>query len=145
VGVAEQSDALRLERGGQFGALFDVGDALLRQPVHQVHVDALDAGVAQHRDGVAHLLDRLHAADGVLHVRCEVLDAEAGAVDAQPCQRLHQRRRHPARIEFDGVLGEAGEIEMHRHPVHEVGQMLGAEDRRRAAAPMHVDEPPCRQ
>ena len=51
--------------------------------------------------------ERLHAADRFLHVKVEILYAQAGAVDAGGRQGCHERPIDGARIELDGMFDEA--------------------------------------
>jgi hypothetical protein len=72
----------------------------------------------------------------------KVLGAETRARDADPAERCGEPRGHAARIELDRMLGHVGEVERAPEPVDEVDEDFGAEDRRRAAAPMQVNDRP---
>ena len=73
---------------GQSGGLPHVGDGLLGQAVHQIDIEPVDPGFVQQVDRVLDRLERLDAAGRLLHMRAEVLHAEAGAVDSDTAQRL---------------------------------------------------------
>ena len=136
--VAEQGDALRRQRERLLGAAAHVVDALARQAVHQIEIEVGDARLAQRRDGARDLLVGLDAADRLLHVRREILHAEAGAVDAEADQDARERAVDMARIELDRVLAQAREIERLLEPGDDPGEVQAAERGRRAAAPVQV-------
>ena len=141
MGVAEQRQPLRMQRSGEFRAAGGVARGLLGQAVHQIEIEVFDAGLAQPVGGALDQFERLHPADGVLHMRAGILHAEAGAVDADGFERAHQRLVEPARIEFDGVFLQAAEIEARGQLAGDRLQPFRPEDRRRAAAPMQMREP----
>jgi hypothetical protein len=79
----------------------------------------------------------LHAVDGALHRRIEILDAQADAVEALAAQGGDALRRDRARIDFDRELALVigGEIEVRTQggqqlvhlPVRQVGRRAAAE------------------
>jgi hypothetical protein len=81
VGVAEQRHSTRLQRQHGLHRAYDQRLGLVRQAVHQVDVEAADAGTAEPRHGALGDFQRLPAVDGALHLGVHVLDTEARAVD----------------------------------------------------------------
>ena len=138
MGVTEDRDALRLQRMGQSGGPLHVGDGLLRQAVHQIDIDAVDPEFVQQVDRVLDRVEGLDAAGGLLHMRAEVLHAEARAIDADVAQRLQQWPRDIARIQFDRVFADRREIETVGELVGDEFEQIGVEDRGRSAAPMNM-------
>jgi len=129
--IAEQGDARRRERRRELRAADHVADGLPRQAVHQIDIDVSDADHPRGIDRRLDLLERLNAADGLLHMGREILGTEARARDADPAEGRGELRRHTARIEFDRVLGQSREVERPPEPVDDVDNGIGAEDRRR--------------
>ena len=84
--------------------------------------------------------ERLHTADGRLHMGVEVLDAEAGPVDAHAGEPSRKRRVHGAGVELDRVLHHAGEVESLGQPGRDAQQPIRAEQARRSAAPVDVGD-----
>ncbi len=87
-----------------------------------------------------HQVEGLHAADRLLHLRRGVLHAEARARDADRGQRARQRFVEPARVELDGVLLQARQVEQRGEPRGDRLQPMRPQDRGRAAAPMQMGE-----
>src|ERR1700690_4337561 len=85
-------------------------------------------------------VERLDSAGGLLHMRAEVLHAEARAIDADVAQRLQQRPREMARIQFDRVFAHRREIETVGELVGDEFEQVGVEDRGRSAAPMDMSD-----
>ena len=98
---------------------------------------------AQQADGALDHLERLDAADGLLHMRVEVLHAEADAIEARAGKREREIAVDVARIEFDRDFGVRGEIEMAAQGIGQFAQPFAAQQARRAAAPMGVDDLAC--
>ena len=140
MGVVEQCQPMRPERDREFGAARDVAHALLRQAVHQIDIEVFQFRPRAAGGGALDQLERLHAADGALHLRRDVLHAEAGAVDADGGERAHQRAVDPARVELDRVLLEGRQIEARGQFRGHGLQPFRAEDRGRAAAPVQMGE-----
>ena len=117
--------------------------ALEGQAIHQVEIDGAEAGDAQQSHGALDHLERLDAADGFLHMRVEILHAEADAVEARAGKREREIAVDMARVEFDRDFGVGREIEMAAQGVGQRAQPFAAEQARRAAAPMGVDDFSC--
>src|SRR3546814_8861741 len=85
-----------------------------------------------HRHGVFNALD---AVDRFLHIGIEILHAEAGAVETDPCQRMDIVRADRARVDLDRkiALGRGAEMKLPAQRFHQLADQLGAEKVRRAA------------
>ena len=138
VGVAEHGDAVRLEverapRGLRHPLL-----GLQRQAVDEVEVERADAERTRGFGAGLRLLVGLHAADGALHRRLEVLHAEADA------GHTHRTKRVPAvvgkrgRVELDGDLRVVLKAKRALSRSMTATRQSPGEGRRRAAAPVHV-------
>src|SRR6185312_15590963 len=90
------------------------------------------------------LFDALPAIDGLLDVRREVLDAEAGAVEADPRQVLDIAVGDKTRIQLDRKVptGSRAEVEMPAHGADQGLQFLAPEKVGCAAAEMQLDDFP---
>ncbi len=128
MGVTKDRDALRLQLMGQRGGPPHVGNGLLGQAVHQIDIDPVDPEFVQHVDRVPDRVEGLDSAGGLLHMRAEVLHAEARAIDADVPQRLQQRPREIARIQFDRVFADRREIETVGELVADEFKQIGVED-----------------
>ena len=140
MGVTKDRDALRLQRMGQSGGPPHVGNGLLGQAVHQIDIDAVDPELVQHVGRGLDRVEGLDSAGGLLHMRAEVLHAEARAIDADVAQRLQQRPRDIARIQFDRVFADRREIETVGELVGDEFEQIVVEDRGRSAAPMYMSD-----
>jgi hypothetical protein len=91
---------------------------------------------------VQRLLHALYAVDRFLHMRIEILHAQAGPVEAQPRQHGDIAGIDEARIEFDReiALRRIAEIEAPAQPFHQRGHRLGIEEVRRTTAQMQLDD-----
>jgi hypothetical protein len=134
VGVRVQRDAVRAQRGDLRHGAREAFRGLARQPVDQVGVDRLEAEGACAGHELAHAVVRLHAMHRLLHLRVEVLHAEADAVEADVAQVREALRRHGARVDLDrhlGAVGDAKRAAQRRHHSRQLG--VGQEGRRAAA------------
>ena len=77
---------------------------LKRQPVDQVHVDAVEAHAARGRDECARLLERLDPVDRFLHGRIEVLHPHREPIETGVPECFEVRLRRDPRIDFDADL-----------------------------------------
>ena len=67
MGIAEQRDAVRIERYHLFSGSFDGLHALVRQAVQHVEIDRVDAATAHGLNHFAGLLEGLFAIDRLLN------------------------------------------------------------------------------
>src|SRR5581483_5004696 len=112
MGIAENREALRLQRQSKLDRVRDARASLSWQAVNQVEVDAKDAGAAEGGDLVLDESERLLAVDRGLHRRVEILDTETDAGNVAIRKRLQQLRRDEPRIEFHRMLGRGVDGEM---------------------------------
>ncbi len=87
---------------------------------------------------------RLVPADGLLHVRREVLDAQREPVESQPPQQIELLAGGDARVDLDGLLRVRIELEVPRDRLVQPLHLRGLEVGRRAAAPVVLDDAPPR-
>ena len=114
---------------------------LLRQPVDQVHVHRQHAVGAAGVDDRQRLFDALDAIDRLLHLRVEVLHAQAGPVEAGLGQLANVVRGKEARIQLDRDVAVVGlaEAEMPLQRIDRLVQLRGRQEVRRAAAEVQLD------
>ena len=120
------------------GALERLG-RLHWQAGDQVGIDGLETqglGLAHQR---LHTFKRLHAVHGGLRRRVEVLDAEADAIEAQSRQVLQTLWVGGARVDLDGDLGTWRQHEGAPQHVHQVGQLVVAQERGRPTPRCNCD------
>ena len=138
VGVGVQRDPVRTQRGDLGDGAVERFGGLARQAVDEVDVDRREAEGAGRRHQVAHELERLLAVHRLLHVRLEVLDAQAEAVESE----LAQVRQPPcvdgARVDLDRQFGLRREMEVQAQDAHELGELRIAQEGRRAAAQVQL-------
>ena len=104
MGIAEHGKACRRQLHHQFSTFLAAFRRLVGKAVHQVEIDAVDAGAAERHDRTLGHRIGLNAVDGALDGRVEILHAEACAVDSRPrqcCGRIGGQR---ARVDFDRDL-----------------------------------------
>ena len=77
----------------------------MRQAVYQIYVDALKPKLAAMVEQLFRIFKRLHAADGLLHQRIEILYAEAQTIEPHAAKRAAMLCGSNARIDFDAYLG----------------------------------------
>ncbi len=138
VGIAEQRDAGRIEPDRERDHGLDAGDILVRQAVHQIEVDGRNAVAAKPAADPFDNLERLVTVDRRLDLGVEVLDADAGAVDAGRGQGGDIVLGRVARVDLDGELGAGGDIEGLTQGGDQGQPVGGTEHRRAAAAPVQV-------
>ncbi len=138
MGVAEQRDPGRLQSQRQIDHRLDLADRLVRQAVHQIEVDGVDAVPAQPAADPLDHRERLVAVDRRLHLRVEILDADAGAVDPGLGQSGDVVLGRVARIDLDRDLGVGGEGEGLAQAGDQRKPVGWRQHRRAAAAPVQV-------
>ena len=140
--IAIHRQAIRAQRQHLFQRAAESLQALPRQPIDQVDVDRTHAAVTARTQDVQRLLHALHAVDRFPHLRIEIPHAQAGPVEAQPCQHRHVMGIDEARIEFDRkiALRRIAEVEAPAQAFHQRGHRPGIEEVRRTAAQMQLDD-----
>ena len=138
VGIAEQGDALRLERHGAVYGVQQSVQGLIGQAVNQIHVDFGNVEPAQPVDGLGGDFIGLDAIDGFLNLGIEILHPQRGAGHPSP---LHggdvDFRRRPG-VQFDGDFGIGLDQEAVAQGVDGADEILGVQNGRRSAAEMDV-------
>ena len=138
VGIGIERDTVgpqRIDLGQR--ALEGLG-RLLGQAVDQVHVDGGKAQLPCRCHQREHLLGRLHAVHGDLHLFVEVLHAEAQAVEAQLLEHGQAFDADGARIDLDGVFAARLQLEMLAQQGHQRAQLIVREEGGRAAAQVQL-------
>ena len=83
VGIPEARNPLRGELHDFLDRPAEAVGRLLREPIDEIDVDALEPGVPGRPHRTTNLLHRLHAPDGALDIGVEILDAEAHPAEPQ--------------------------------------------------------------
>ena len=104
--IVVQRDALGtqyqhfVERGGKRSP------RLTRKPIDQIQIDGPEARIAGRFDRLLRYFETLHAVDGFLHVRVEILYADRDTVKAKLSRSTRTLSgRSSARVHFDSNLG----------------------------------------
>src|SRR5690606_41172418 len=87
--IAEQRDAVRLQRDDSLQGLCKTFGRLQRQAVEQVDVDRAVLQGSGGFDDRLGLFQSLHAVDGALDLRVQCLNADADAVESQLTEQAH--------------------------------------------------------
>ena len=123
--------------------LSPVGDALLRQPHHEIQADVVEPGAARLENRLARTIGRMDPAEPAQLRFPERLHAEADAVDARLAKAGHARRRGGFGVGFERDLGVARDVERLAARRHEPGDLRAARAatasrrRRRSCRPRH--------
>ena len=120
----------------------DIGDALLRQPIHQIEVDGGNPHITQMADRRLDNLQRLHATDGALHVIVQILHTQARPRDADLGEGARQIRIDRARIELDRMFRDIRQIEELPQRRAQAQQAFRSHEARRTSAPVDVRDAP---
>lgn len=113
---------------------------LTRQTVDKVHVNRAEPfGSSAFEHFLGHL-ERLNAVDGFLHVRIEVLHAQAHAVEARLAKRLDLGRRAASRIDLDRKFAAFLKRKACIETGHQFENFVIVQKGRRAAAPVQLLE-----
>ncbi len=140
--VVVERDAVRRALDHLGERVAETRQGLLRQAVDQIDIDRLEAVLARRFDHLRGFFHALDAVDGALDFGVEVLHADADAVHAQRAQQRHLLLADLARIHLDRILAVRIELEALAYHLHQLGEFGLAEERRRAAAPMHLRHAP---
>ena len=81
--VAEERHSVGVEPEDGVDRLLECLRALVREAVHEVEIDALKAVVPRPTDGLLDEVSRLHAVDGLVYNRVDVLHAVADPVESR--------------------------------------------------------------
>ena len=136
VGIAEQGQALGPDGQDLADGVQGIGHGLSGQAIHQVHIDRADPELPQPADAVGDVAEVLHPVDGGLDFRRQVLDAEAGPVEAICGGGLHPVAGQDFRVQLGGDLGLRAEVEgLPQGPEDQV-QLIGGQHVGGAAAQM---------
>src|SRR5215813_9473465 len=103
--VAEKRDAIRRQTDDLVHGVRESIRGLVRQPVNQVHIDAVEAECASRLNEVARYFVRLEAVNGLLYRLVEILNAHTEAVEAEAPQSFQMFGRGDAGIDFDAYFG----------------------------------------
>src|SRR5579883_3186509 len=130
MGIAVDREPVGIRRDDRVQRPREPIQRLVRQPIDEIDVDRAQARCAAGRDDAERLLHALNAIDGLLHLRIEVLDAEARTVKSQLAQALDVRRRGEPRIELDREIqiGGTAEAEMPDDALDDPGKIRPAEE-----------------
>jgi hypothetical protein len=102
--ITKAGDSVWCHRSNQITGLADRFDGLQRQAVHKIKVQAGDPRRPQALDCHLYHDKRLKATDRSLNKRIDILHTKTCSSDPQFRQRLRQRRRNMARVEFNCVF-----------------------------------------
>jgi hypothetical protein len=136
--IAEHRKAIRTQLQGALHRIEARSDALVRQSVDQIEIDAGDAGTPQAGDGAFRLLEALYAVDGTLDLRIKALNPQASTVDAAKRQRLDHGCRQCARVDLDCDFGRGHHEEGVPDQTDQIGEGVRRHDGRGAASEMNM-------
>ena len=111
---------------------------LFGQTVDQVRIDGFVAQCPRFDHQVVHALIRLDPVHCLLHLRVEVLDTEADAVETDRRQIAQPLRSRRSRIDLDRDLGLGRELEGALQRSHQITQLGVIQEGRRAAAQVQL-------
>ena len=141
MGIVEDRQTIRIERIGQFECLFKTLERLIRQPVDQVDVDALDVVFPGQIDRLLRDVVGLDTVNRLLDDRFEILDTETDTVETVFFEHLHLIFIEETGVDFAAHLRLFGEFrEMFLDAVHNLVELLCAEKGRRTAAEMELHD-----
>ena len=140
MGVTEQRQPIRLQAGRRIHRSPDAAQVLMRQAVHQIDIDRLDPGLSQPIDDPSRGRERLDAIDRFLHLGIDILQADAGAGDANGGEGSDLVLAEAARVDLDRELGIIGDRELVMQMLAEPADVVTFENGRAAAAEMEVTE-----
>src|SRR5437763_14099430 len=136
--IAEHGDAIRLHRDDLVDGVAETLRRLMRQPVDQINIDALEADFAAVIEQPLCLFVWLHATNSLLNQRVKILDAHADAIESGAAQRPAMLAAGHARINFDAHFGSVGKSESLAYVAAKRFDLTGREVSRRAAAPVQL-------
>jgi hypothetical protein len=140
VRIAEHGHAIGSQRDHLFHGMGKSLGGLQRQAVDQVHIDAVKAQLPRGLDQIARHFQRLDAMNCRLHLRMEVLDAHAQAIEAQAAQCFQMRQRGDPRIDFDSDLRVGRKSEAFRSVAEELFHLFRGQVRWSAASPVELHD-----
>jgi len=89
-------------------------------------------------DGLLDEMSRLHAVDGLVYNRVDVLHAVADPVESRRGRPRNSVCGEVTRVGFEADLGGRGHAKDRPRVLHQVGDLLGGEVARGAAAPVDL-------
>jgi len=113
-------------------------DRLQRKTVDQIDVQRRETELASRVEDGTSLALALHAIDGKLDRRVEVLDAERHAVEAEAAQEGDGFAVDAARIDLDRKLRVVGERESRSQPFHQHRHLALLKKRGRSSPPVQL-------
>src|SRR3990167_2562538 len=142
VRIAVYGDAVRSRFNHRVQGLGETGRVLFRQAVNQVHVDGTEAVAAAGVDHGQGLFDALDPVHGFLDGGIEILDTQAGPVEADGGQLGDVGRGNEPGIELDGNVAAVafGEVELATQAINDFAQLRGRQEIGSAAAKMQLDD-----
>src|ERR1043165_7744754 len=109
--VVEDGDAVRRNVDYLIDRVDKCRDRLMRKPVDQIEIDALESKFARPIDDLPRDLLGLHTIDRLLHPRVKVLHAKARAIESDLRKRRDMIATHIPRIDLDTLLDIICEFE----------------------------------
>jgi len=110
--VAEAGHPVGRELDDGFDRAAEAVGRLLREPIHQIDVDPLEAGLAGRLDGAANLLRGVDPSSRLLHPGIEILDPEAHPSEPQCPEGAELLRGRESGICLDRRIGIRGQREV---------------------------------
>ena len=139
--IAIEGNSIRLQENHPIEGVVKPGDILFRQAVDQINVDRCDAVLARSFDHVRSLFFTLDTIDRLLHLRIEILHAQAHPIETQLGQCSSFFIIHGARIDLDRIFARR-QFEMIAQLAHHGLQFLDRQESRCATAQMYLFRAP---
>ena len=142
VSVVVDGQTIRREGQDLLKRPVEADDVLLGEAVDQIHTDRLETMGTGCVDDQLGLFLALHPIDGLLHIRVEILDADAHAVEAQLGKQRNGGFIHLAGVDLNGVLAIRHQRKVLLHDRHQLAQLVVGQEGGRAPAQVKLQDFP---
>src|SRR5215470_6039936 len=110
--VTEKRNAVRAEPDNLIHRVRETRCCLIRKPIDQIYVDAVEAQFARGQDQIAGHFEGLNPVHRLLYFRVEILNSHTQAIEAQPAKRFQVFARGDPRINLDSNFAVWSEMKM---------------------------------
>src|SRR5215467_3450610 len=110
--IAEKGNAVRAEPDNLIHRLREARCCLIRKPIDQIYVDAVETQLARGQDQIAGHFEGLNPVHCFLHFRMEILNSHAQSIEAQAAKCFQVLARRDPRINLDPNFAVRSEMKM---------------------------------